>query len=177
MRDALKDTEVATLTWIPPGYPGNDPSETRFGFDPEKAKALLAEAGFPNGEGMPEIKFSYNSNNPANQARAEYRSHLADLQTEAEEAERFNDVLRAAKAREEIAVVTEQLLAAARSGNRRRSVASERARLSVTKAIRYAIGKVERVHPSLARLLADRVKTGSSCSYEPDRENPIRWVL
>jgi tetratricopeptide (TPR) repeat protein len=111
------------------------------------------------------------------QARAEYRAHLADLRAEAEEAERFNDVARAAKAREEIALFTEQLVAVARSGSRRRSAASERARLSVTKAIRYAIGKVERVHPALARLLAGSVKTGSSCRYEPDPERPVRWLL
>jgi oligopeptide transport system substrate-binding protein len=72
VRDALKDTEVATLTWIPPGYPGNDTSETRFGFDVEKGKALLAEAGYADGAGFPEVKYSYNSNNPANQARIEY---------------------------------------------------------------------------------------------------------
>jgi oligopeptide transport system substrate-binding protein len=72
VRDALKDTEVPSLTWIPEGYPGYDASETRFGFDAEKAKQLLAEAGYPNGEGFPEVKLAYASNNPANQARAEY---------------------------------------------------------------------------------------------------------
>ncbi len=71
-RDALKDTAVKTLTWIPPGYPGYDANEKRFDYDPEKGKALLAEAGFPNGEGLPEIKYTYSSSNPANQARAEY---------------------------------------------------------------------------------------------------------
>ncbi len=72
IRDALKDTEIKALTWIPPGYPGYDTSETRFDYDPAKGKALLAEAGFPDGKGLPEIKYSYSSNNPANQARAEY---------------------------------------------------------------------------------------------------------
>jgi oligopeptide transport system substrate-binding protein len=72
IRDALKDTAVKTLTWIPPGYPGYDASENRFDYDPAKAQALLAEAGFPNGEGLPEIKYTYSSSNPANQARAEY---------------------------------------------------------------------------------------------------------
>jgi oligopeptide transport system substrate-binding protein len=72
VRDALKDTEVASLTWIPDGYPGHDASETRFGFDPDMAKQLLTEAGYPNGEGFPEVKLAYASNNPANQARAEY---------------------------------------------------------------------------------------------------------
>jgi oligopeptide transport system substrate-binding protein len=71
-RDMLKGTEVPTLTWIPPGYPGYDPNETRFAYDPAKAKAALAEAGFLNGEGLPEIKYTYTSSNPANQARAEY---------------------------------------------------------------------------------------------------------
>jgi len=71
-RDALKDTAVKTLTWIPPGYPGYDANEKRFDYDPDKGKALLAEAGFPNGEGLPEIKYTYSSSNPANQARAEY---------------------------------------------------------------------------------------------------------
>lgn len=72
VRDALQDTEVPTLTWIPPGYPGFKEGETRFGFDMEKAKAALAEAGFPEGQGLPEIRVSYPSNNPATQARVEY---------------------------------------------------------------------------------------------------------
>ena len=76
VRDALKQTEVATLTWIPTGYPGHDSGESRYGFDPAKAKAALAAAGFPNGQGLPEIKYSYNSNNPANQARAEYLAQM-----------------------------------------------------------------------------------------------------
>jgi len=72
IRDALKDTEVKTLTWIPPGYPGYDANQKSYDFSPEKAKAALAAGGFPNGEGLPEIKWSYSSNNPANQARVEY---------------------------------------------------------------------------------------------------------
>jgi oligopeptide transport system substrate-binding protein len=72
IRDALKDTSAKTLTWIPPGYPGYDKSENRWDYNPDKAKQLLAEAGFPNGQGLPEVKISYNSDTPANQARIEY---------------------------------------------------------------------------------------------------------
>lgn len=73
IRDALKDTSVETLTWIPPGYPGHDAAVgAEYAYDPEKAKAKLAEAGFPNGQGLPEVKISYNSSNSANQARVEY---------------------------------------------------------------------------------------------------------
>ncbi len=72
IRDAYKDTEVKTLTWIPPGYPGYDQNAKHFEFDPAKAKQLLAEAGYPDGKGLPELKYTYGSNNPANQPRAEY---------------------------------------------------------------------------------------------------------
>jgi non-specific serine/threonine protein kinase len=109
-------------------------------------------------------------------ARSEYRARLVRLREDAEEAERFNDPLRAARAREEIALLAEELAASERAG-RRGPTASERARLSVTKAIRYAIRKVESAHPALGRLLADTVKTGTSCRYEPDPRSPVHWVL
>lgn len=72
IRDALKDTSAETATWIPPGYPGYDAEDKRLAFDAAKAKELLATAGFPDGQGLPEIKVSYNSNNPATQGRVEY---------------------------------------------------------------------------------------------------------
>ena len=51
------------------------------------------------------------------------------------------------------------------------------ARLAVTKAIRYAIRKVERAHPPVGGILAATVKTGTFCRYEPDPRRPIRWTL
>ena len=38
--------------FVPSGYPGYVPSAKDFVYDPAKAKALLAEAGFPDGKGL-----------------------------------------------------------------------------------------------------------------------------
>jgi hypothetical protein len=114
---------------------------------------------------------------PDARARGEYRARLERLREEADEAERFNDPLRAARAKEEIARLARELTASARSAGRRQSADAERARLAVTKAIRYAIRKVERAHPPLGQLLAAGVKTGTSCRWEPGPGVSVRWVL
>jgi oligopeptide transport system substrate-binding protein len=45
-------------TWIASQEPGHDPElGKQFAFDATKAKAALAEAGFPNGQGMPKVTF------------------------------------------------------------------------------------------------------------------------
>ena len=45
----------ATLGFLPPAMPASTPA-TLYDFDLEKAAELLAEAGYPNGEGLPVIK-------------------------------------------------------------------------------------------------------------------------
>jgi ABC-type oligopeptide transport system substrate-binding subunit len=50
----------ATLTMIPPGIPCSsygDADIQKYGeYNPEKARELMAEAGYPNGEGFPELE-------------------------------------------------------------------------------------------------------------------------
>ncbi|MGC4042706.1 MAG: peptide ABC transporter substrate-binding protein [Armatimonas sp.] len=44
---------------LPKGIPGFDPNLKGLNYDPAKAKALLAEAGFPDGKGLPPLTLSF----------------------------------------------------------------------------------------------------------------------
>jgi hypothetical protein len=109
-------------------------------------------------------------------AKAAYQQRLAELRDELEEAERFNDPGRSESAREEMEAVTEQLAAAVGLGGRDRQTASssERARSTVTKAIKAALSRIGDHHAALGRHLTTSVKTGTFCSYSPD-EPPASW--
>lgn len=113
------------------------------------------------------------------QAKAAYRARLDELQEELDEAERFNDPARAARAREEKDFLVRELARAVGLGGRDRKAASqaERARLNVTRAIRAAMKNLDRVHPALAHHLTLTIRTGRYCSYAPDPRVPIRWEM
>ena len=76
-----------------------------------------------------------------------------------EEAERFNDFYRAARACSEINAVTGQLAATIGLGgrNRRASSNTERARSAVTKRIKKAINRIAEVIPPLGRQNQDGI--------------------
>ncbi|NTU75279.1 MAG: peptide ABC transporter substrate-binding protein, partial [Anaerolineaceae bacterium] len=67
----LKGLGSVTLTWIPKGFPGYDPDETRFAFDPEKAKATLAESDWVKAGKPLDITFTF-SDSPRNRTRFEF---------------------------------------------------------------------------------------------------------
>jgi hypothetical protein len=110
-------------------------------------------------------------------AKAEYKLRLDELRSDLEEAERFADDYRAAKARAEIDLLAHQLAATVGLGgrDRRASSDSERARSAVTKRIKEAINRIGTTIPTLARRLAAQVKTGYYCSYNPDPDRAPAW--
>jgi oligopeptide transport system substrate-binding protein len=55
VRDVLNGLGSPTLTWIPPGFPGYQEGETRWGFDPEAARQALADSSYGSVEGLPKI--------------------------------------------------------------------------------------------------------------------------
>jgi non-specific serine/threonine protein kinase len=112
-------------------------------------------------------------------AKVEYARRLAELREELEKAERFNDSERAARARQEMDYIADQLAVTVGLGGRNRRAASqaERARSAVTKRLKDSIDKISKAMPTLGRHLATRVKTGYFCSYNPHPDRPVKWKL
>lgn len=112
-------------------------------------------------------------------AKAAYRQRLDDLTEELDQAEQWNDPERAARAKAEIDSLTEQLASAVGLGGRNRRAASdaERARSSVSKAIKSAISRIETHDPALGDHLAHSVKTGIFCTYDPDPTALLIWKI
>jgi oligopeptide transport system substrate-binding protein len=69
--DVLKGLGAPTLTWIPPGFPGYDANENRWGYDPDAAKAALAASSYGSVENLPEIVDTF-SDTPRNRTRNEW---------------------------------------------------------------------------------------------------------
>ena len=61
VRDVLRLGQLPALHVVPPGMPGYERPASALGFDPARARALLAEAGFPGGRGMRDIGILFNT--------------------------------------------------------------------------------------------------------------------
>ena len=59
-RTVLQETAIPAYSITPPDTLGYNPPKL-FDYDPAKARELLAEAGYPNGEGWPGLEIIYNT--------------------------------------------------------------------------------------------------------------------
>jgi hypothetical protein len=113
------------------------------------------------------------------QAKRTYRDHIASLREQIDEAMACNDPCRAGQLRERLDMIVRQLAAAVGLNGKDRPVGdnNERARQNVRKNIKSALVAIHAVHPALGRYLDRHVKTGRYCSYQPDPDRPVAWVL
>lgn len=110
-------------------------------------------------------------------ARRELEARIGELQAELDRSEERNDLGGAEAARRELDSIVETLSHALGLGGRSRRLgsASERARSAVTWRIRSAIRKLGAAHPELGRHFENAIKTGTYCSYRPER--PVAWQV
>jgi oligopeptide transport system substrate-binding protein len=59
VQDVDSGLSLPTLTWIPPGFPGYQEGETRWGYNPEKALQAIAESSYGSVEALPEIDVTF----------------------------------------------------------------------------------------------------------------------
>jgi hypothetical protein len=108
-------------------------------------------------------------------AREAYRRRLGDLDADLLEAESNNDLGRAERVRIERDFLVAELSAAVGLGGRIRRSGdnTERARKAVAGRIKQVIDRIAGEAPALGRHLRNSVKTGTYCSYRPER--PVDW--
>jgi tetratricopeptide (TPR) repeat protein len=112
-------------------------------------------------------------------AKDAYRRRLAEIEDDIDQARALGDAERAAQADAERDFLVRELARAFGLGgrDRRAASASERARASVTRAIRQAIARIGEHHPQLGEHLSRTIRTGTYCGYHPDPRSPAGWAL
>jgi hypothetical protein len=103
-------------------------------------------------------------------AKDSYRRRLAEIEDDIDQARALEDTEREAQADAERDFLVRELSRAVGLGGRDRQAAStsERARVSVTRAIRQAIVRVAEHHPDFGQHLDRTIRTGTYCAYVPD---------
>jgi len=70
---------VPSLSWVPPGVAGHIESDA-YAYDPAKAVQALAESSYGGPEALPEITYTYVSDDPAERDRSEWiAGHYRDV--------------------------------------------------------------------------------------------------
>jgi tetratricopeptide (TPR) repeat protein len=112
-------------------------------------------------------------------AKDAYRRRLAEIEDDIEQARALDDTEREAQADAERDFLVRELSRAVGLGGRDRPAAStsERARVSVTRAIRQAMVRVAEHHPELGQHLDRTIRTGTYCAYVPDPSAPAARQL
>jgi hypothetical protein len=112
-------------------------------------------------------------------AKAAYRRRLADIDEDIEDALAANDLGRVELAERDREYLLAELQRAVGLGGRDRKVLddAERARVSVTRSIRYSLDRLAEFAPAVAAHLHQHVRTGTFCCYEPDSLHPVDWLL
>jgi tetratricopeptide (TPR) repeat protein len=112
-------------------------------------------------------------------ARAAYEARLRDANEELTQTRQLNDLGQAERLMEEVEFLTAELSRGYGLARRPRRAASgsERARVSVTRAIKYAIDKIAEHDPMLAEHLRAAVRTGTFCVYTPPARDRVSWTL
>lgn len=108
-----------------------------------------------------------------------YRRRLAEIEEDIAEATSMADRGRMAQAQAEREFLARELSRAVGVGgrDRRAGSASERARVSVRRAVRQALARIREHHEPLADHLERVVRTGTYCAYLPDPRAPVSWVF
>ena len=112
-------------------------------------------------------------------AKQAYRRRLAEIDDDLTDARALGDASRVAQASAERDFLARELSRAVGLGgrDRRAGFAAERARASVTRAVRQAMRRIGEQHPPLGAHLERAVRTGAYCAYLPDPRVPVAWTI
>ncbi|HTY56957.1 MAG TPA: ATP-binding protein [Candidatus Binataceae bacterium] len=111
------------------------------------------------------------------QAKEAYRRRLSELEEELDTAREFNDLGRIAKLQQEHEFLMREMARAIglRGRDRKEISIGERARVSVTHAIKFVIQRIAREEPELGRLLSAAIRTGLYCSFMAELLDETPW--
>ena len=110
-------------------------------------------------------------------ARRSYQKRIHELQEEIQSSEKMNDGELTSTLQKEYDDLIDHLKIAIGLKGKTRNAHDpvEKVRSAVTWRIRNVITKMEKNHPDLARHLGLAIKTGTFCSYNPEKK--VDWVL